>query len=69
MISRRSFLGQTAGFTIVLASGRRVWALPSAAETYAASTSLAWFHNASAVVAGGSPRVSSGGTTSTNQLI
>ena len=33
MISRRSFLGQTAGFTIVLASGRRVWALPSAAET------------------------------------
>ena len=33
MISRRSFLGQTAGFTFLLAGGRRVWALPSAAET------------------------------------
>ena len=33
MISRRSFLGQTAGFTFLLAGGRRVWALPPAAET------------------------------------
>ena len=33
MISRRSFLGRTAGFTLLLAGGRRVWALPAAPDT------------------------------------
>ena len=32
MTSRRTFLGQTAGLTLALATGRRVWALPAAPE-------------------------------------
>jgi hypothetical protein len=33
MISRRTFLGQTAGFTLALTVGGRVWALPGGPET------------------------------------
>ena len=32
MTSRRTFLGQTAGLTLALATGRRVWAQPAAPE-------------------------------------
>jgi hypothetical protein len=32
MISRRTFLGRTAGVTLALAAGRRAWALPGAPE-------------------------------------
>jgi hypothetical protein len=32
MISRRLFLGQTAGLTLAIAAGRRVWALPGAPQ-------------------------------------
>jgi hypothetical protein len=33
MISRRTFVGQTAGLTLALATGRRAWAVPVAPES------------------------------------